>query len=120
MSCTDVRQRITGGTPRTDPSVAAHLGECSGCAGYADRLDAARAVLRASADVLPDPHFATRVLARLPRGRADLLGWAALRVLPAATALVLVLFGWCWIDTPDPLTLFTTSPTDLVTWAGVP
>jgi len=56
------------------------------------RLERARGYFRAHhAGVEPDAAFAGRVVARLEPRTADLLGWAALRLLPATLALVLVL-----------------------------
>jgi hypothetical protein len=46
---------------------------------------------RHHANVQPDPAFADRVTARLRREPVELLGWAALRLLPATLALVLIL-----------------------------
>jgi hypothetical protein len=80
----------------------AHLDACPECAAFARRLMLAREVLRqpaASAEAMePDASFALRVVQHLPRP-ADLLGWAALRALPAALALVLALL---WIGVSQP------------------
>lgn len=57
-----------------------------------ERLERARIYFREHhAGVEPDAAFADRVVARLVRPPADLLGWAAWRLLPATLALVLIL-----------------------------
>jgi hypothetical protein len=53
---------------------------------------------RHHANVQPDAGFAGRVAARLQRDPAELLGWAALRLLPISILLALVL-GWASIRT---------------------
>ena len=59
-----------------------------------ERLLQARLLLqRHHANVEPDAGFADRVAARLKRDPAEMLGWAALRLLPASLLLALVL-GW--------------------------
>ncbi len=79
------------------------------------RLEAVRLYLRGHhAGVEPDAGFAARVAARLDRPAADLLGWAAWKLLPATLALVLVLVWFAFQVTPlneaassqadDPLT----------------
>ncbi len=60
------------------------------------RLEQARLYFRRHhANVQPDPAFADRVTARLRREPVELLGWAALRLLPATLALLLIL---AWIS----------------------
>ena len=62
------------------------------------------------------PAFAARVVADLPRP-SPVLGWAALRLLPAATALLLVLSAWVWFGTGTPSEMVASAPTDdLVSW----
>lgn len=59
----------------------------------AERWRAAQEALRAHhARVEPDAAFAARVLARLPEVE-DPFAWAALRLLPAAAVLALLLAG---------------------------
>ena len=69
------------------------------------------------ADVEPDPAFAGRVLARLERNPGEILGLAALRLLPAALALVLFL-GWLALRTaPDQdASPAQPSPDDVISW----
>lgn len=57
-----------------------------------DRMEAARRYFRQHhANVAPDTGFAGRVAARLTPEPAEILGWAALRLLPAMLALIFVL-----------------------------
>jgi hypothetical protein len=94
MDCRTVRERLVR-EPEPDAEVRIHLESCAGCAAFARRLGLARDVLRTPASALdPDPGFARRVASRLPQ-TSELLGWAALRALPAALALALAL---SWID----------------------
>jgi hypothetical protein len=84
----------------------------------AARIETARRLLRDHhADIRPDAAFADRVVARLPQASPDLLGWAALKLLPA-TLLVAVVLGWlAWQATVDPGTAQVSSPTeDLLSW----
>ena len=94
MRCGEVRQRLMEDARGATPAdVERHLDTCAVCAAFARRLEATRAGLRAHrTDHLPDPAFAARVTAALP-GTTEVLGWAALRLLPAAIALAL-LCGW--------------------------
>lgn len=94
-----------------------HLAECEECSRFAARLEEATRVLGERPPVvIPDVGFAARVVARLPE-RDPILGWAALRVLPAAAALLLVLGIWAWLGTSTPSELTTASPTDdLIAW----
>jgi len=95
-----VRDRLTRSEP--DGDTAAHLETCPECAAFARRLELARETLRqpaASADAMePGASFALRVIERLPKP-TELLGWAALRALPAAVVLVLALL---WIGVSQP------------------
>src|SRR5436190_15930265 len=94
MRCDEARERLTASaSAATDENLRAHLDACAGCAAFAQRLDATRLVLRSRrSDFVPDPAFSARVVAALP-GTTELLGWAAVRLLPAALALAL-LCGW--------------------------
>jgi hypothetical protein len=97
--------------------VARHLKDCVACSRYAERLGAAGVLLRDHhAELAPPAGFTARVGAALP-APAGLLGWAALRVLPATLALVLVLSGWCWLEAPWPSVPLGESATDdLLSW----
>ncbi len=77
------------------------------------RMDEVRRLLREHhAGVEPDPGFAQRVVARIEREPRDLLGWAALRLLPATLVLALLLVWWTVTRTPDPATLLLESPAE--------
>ncbi|HEY2737091.1 MAG TPA: hypothetical protein VGK45_01735 [Thermoanaerobaculia bacterium] len=99
-----VRDRLLRSEPGSEVAASdrAHLDACPECAAFARRLELAREALRrpaASADALePDASFALRVIERLPKP-TELLGWAALRALPAAVVLVLALL---WIGVSQP------------------
>lgn len=57
-----------------------------------ERWEIARGLLQQRTEVEPDFYFAKRVVARLPKpDSTDLLGWAALRALPAALGLAALL-----------------------------
>jgi len=99
MDCKTLRsQMMVGG--RESAAWSEHLSVCRSCAAFAARLDAVRLSLRASSglEIAPDLAFSARVLARLPRG-PELLGWAALRALPAALVLALAL---AWMGSSEP------------------
>jgi len=92
MNCRDVRDRLGGpGEDRAAAPVRQHLEACESCALLARRWEAARARFESRADVEPGPEFAARVAARVRGRSADTLGRAALRFMPAAFALLLVL-----------------------------
>jgi predicted anti-sigma-YlaC factor YlaD len=68
-----------------------HLAACPSCARLADRwAETERALASRRVRVTPPADFARRVVARLSRPE-DLVGWAALRLLPATLVLVLLL-----------------------------
>jgi hypothetical protein len=88
MDCRTVKDRLM--RSERDGEAAAHLDACPECAAFARRLALAREALgepAAPADAMePDASFALRVVQRLPRP-AEVLGWAALRSLPADAVL---------------------------------
>jgi len=97
MRCADVRRMLMDGTVATSAARAteldAHLAGCADCRAFAARREAVRAGLRAHQfEHVPDAAFAARVTAALP-GPTEVLGWAAMRLLPAALALAL-LVSW--------------------------
>jgi hypothetical protein len=95
-----------------------HLEDCASCGRFAARLRIARQVLvEHRADVEPDAAFAARVASRLPKGPAEILGWAAARLIPATLVLALVL-GWFALRAePAPVVAEEAAPTDdLVSW----
>jgi hypothetical protein len=118
MNCHETRDRLSTDAPRPAGPVAEHLRDCAACTRFARRLEAARAILRDHhCQVEPDAHFASRIAARLGDAPNGKLGWAAVRVLPATVALLLVLAWLSWETTPNPSSLFASSPTeDLLTW----
>lgn len=86
------------------PGPAAHLADCADCAAFARRAAALRGGLPAHrSEAVPGPEFAARVVARLPGGAAEMLGWASLRLLPAALALA-VAFSWYGLSRGPGLT----------------
>ncbi len=124
MRCTIARHRLTAGVHGAPPpaDLASHLAACPTCGAFAARLDAARSALASvPTPVEPDPAFARRVAARLAQTRpspSDDLGWAALRLLPAALALVVILAGWGLATSPSPVELLADQPeADALSWA---
>jgi predicted anti-sigma-YlaC factor YlaD len=127
--CRTVRDRLTRSERGGETAAAhrAHVKTCAECAAFARRLALAREVLRQpaapAAAMEPDASFALRVVERLPRP-AELLGWAALRALPAAVALVLALL-WIGVSQPPSAQEFrevlseSASPDIVLTYAAV-
>jgi len=121
MNCREFQRALTAGAKETrepssaPPALERHRSRCPRCAGFAARFESARALLElpASGDPRPRPGFASRVVARLPE-RQSPLAWAAVRLLPATTALALTLLGWCWLATPAPSELWTEAGNDQV------
>lgn len=90
MSCREVRRTLCSGTGRRS-GVSEHLATCPDCRELSDRWQAIEGELAAPVHaVVPGPEFAARVVAALP-GSTEVLGWAALRLLPGAVALALLL-----------------------------
>jgi len=119
MNCAQVRKRLTDEQARTPVAgVLEHLGECPSCTRFAERLQLAEEVLRDHhSGTEPDAGFASRVVAALPTSSSDLLGWAAIRLLPATLALALVLTVWALAATPSPTSLLEQSVNeDLWSW----
>ena len=123
--CDRARRELLRGVDRVSGPTARHLDDCGACARFAERFQAAHDGLREHrAAVVPDAGFAARVTAALPAPAAApadalerTLSWAALRLLPAAVALALVLGAWCWIGTSSPASLAGTAPSDdVLTW----
>jgi predicted anti-sigma-YlaC factor YlaD len=115
QDCRTVRDRLTRAlAAASDAEITAHLESCSACAAYARRLTVAREVLAVPAappDAMePSPSFAVRVVARLPK-TTEVLGWAALRALPAALVLVMALLWIGVAQPPEPRDLWTDAPT---------
>ena len=117
MNCDTVQKVLMDEGARRGAGFDEHLERCSECARFAERLAIAQAALQDHhADVEPDSTFAGRVVANLPQP-SPVLGWAAVRLLPAATALLLVLSAWAWFGTDTPSETVASAPTDdLVSW----
>ena len=117
MNCRSAQRRLTSEQTGDRARLEAHLAECGDCSRLAARLDLARQALEEHhTDVTPNGAFAARVLSDLPQP-SPILGWAAVRLLPAAAALLLVLSAWAWLAAPVVSELSDTSPTDdLVSW----
>lgn len=113
MKCAEARDRLLEVRPgAASGEVATHLAGCAACAAFAARLALAQEAMRAHhAGVEPGPGFASRVAAELP-GPSEMLGWAALRLLPAGLALAAALAAWSLVAAPDASSLFDTSPSD--------
>jgi len=119
MNCNEARSRLLhlAAPPPAGEPLADHLESCAPCAAYAARLAyTVRALADHHAGVEPDATFAARVVAALPE-RSGLVGRVALKLLPAALALVLVLGGWIVIEQRRHTVVQESIPTDdLLTW----
>jgi predicted anti-sigma-YlaC factor YlaD len=122
MNCEKVQKTLTDeralhAEDGRSEAVDSHLQECESCSRFAERLGHARQALQEHhVDVRPDAAFVARVVADLPQP-SPVLGWAAVKLLPAAAALLLVLSTWAFLSTGTPTELVTASPTDdLVSW----
>ncbi|MCB1036607.1 MAG: hypothetical protein KDD47_22470 [Acidobacteria bacterium] len=122
MKCQRARDLLTAGPANQPGRLDDHLAGCPSCRLFAERMSAVRRELRSHhTAVEPDGAFSARVLSRLPgsgRERAtDLLGWAALRLLPVAVVLALLLGGWSLAASPSPQTLLSSVDQDPIAWA---
>ena len=118
MECERLRRLLTTAREQGASGVEAHIEGCAPCARFARRAQAARRWFRDHHEnVRPDAEFADRVMGRLERPAADLLGWAAVKLLPATLALVLLLALWSFTK-PAPGELVATHPADddLLSW----
>jgi hypothetical protein len=119
MNCNRLRNLLVSPErPQLPEEGRQHLEECASCGRFSERLRIARrALAEHRVDVEPDAAFASRVAARLPQGPAEILGWAAARLIPATLALALVL-GWLALRAePAQVVAEETAPTDdLVSW----
>jgi hypothetical protein len=110
MSCETVRDLLLRGAAE-DLVCIGHLEACVRCAEFARRLAEVREALRLpGSPAEPDSAFAARVVARLPASR-DMLGWAALRALPAALALAAALTWIGFQELPSADQVLTAEPT---------
>ncbi len=115
MNCHDFQTALARQAEGMLSALERHRQRCSDCARFAERMVSAGELLGrpANANALPPSNFAARVAAGLPE-RENPLTWAALRLLPATTALALALLGWCWLTTPSPVELWTEAGDDQV------
>lgn len=123
MTCDEARDALLATARDRAPAAAAaaHLRDCTACARFAARLAATREALAAERlAVEPDAGFSARVLAALPSD-TQLVGWAALRLLPAALGL-LAAFTWVsFREAPSPTQalLGGGSPETLLVWSAM-
>jgi len=119
MTCSEARARLLRliAPPRPAGPLADHLDSCASCGAFAARLAlAVRSLADHHARVEPDAAFAARVVAALPE-RRPLVARFALRLLPAALALALVLGGWVVLEQRrHPATQETAPTDDLLGW----
>ena len=112
MECQNVRKKLLEPDQSRDRNLQEHLRVCTSCARFADRLEMTQALLRDHhARVEPGPDFSARVIGNLARG-PELMGWAAIRLLPASLALVLALLGWTLYTGSDSPELPQSAPSD--------
>jgi hypothetical protein len=108
--CRRVRNQLLREGEAASRRLGPHLAGCAGCSDFARRLVLARQALgRRASDPRPDPGFAARVQARLPRS-GDMLGWAAFRALPAAVAVALALAAVGISQQPPPASPLLVEP----------
>lgn len=117
MKCSKIQTVIVSGTRSLSGPESEHLQGCEECSRFARRFELVENALRDHhARAEPDPAFAARVASRLP-APPPMLGWAALRLLPATLALAIVLSAWAWIGNASSSDLVAMSPTDdLLSW----
>jgi hypothetical protein len=112
MNCDTAQKILMAEKARRAGDVYEHLETCAVCARFAERLAIAHGLFENHhARVSPDADFAARVVSERPQP-SPVLGWAAMRLLPAAAALLLVLSVWAWLGTVTPGELVASSPTD--------
>jgi len=115
MSCGAVERELTAckaGEP-TSNATRRHLDGCPHCARFDRRLRSVELAMREhrSRTTAP-PGFATAVGRLLPQDR-DLIGWAALRLLPATIGLLLLL-SWLNLQQARTAGSETSDPTEAV------
>jgi predicted anti-sigma-YlaC factor YlaD len=119
MKCRDLQTRLLTTDVTKDAALAEHLGGCPGCRDFAQKWTLLRGALGPAATTPePDAGFSARVMARLPQP-SEMLGWAALRALPAAVLLALVLAGLGAAEVPPPVSLLVDEPSSsqLLAWS---
>lgn len=116
MNCRKVRGLLTA-RRTADRAARRHVADCDECGRFAQRLAAVeRELSERHAGVRPRAGFAARVEAQLPRDD-DLMGWAALRLLPATLGFILLL---SWLNLRTPASQTAAEPVDpaeaVLTW----
>lgn len=117
--CSKARAELLRGVDRVSGGAARHLEGCEACRSFAERFAVAHGSLRHhGARVTPDAGFSARVTAALPAPESGGdMTWAALRLLPAAVALALILGAWSWLRTSWPSDLEAAAPSDdVLSW----
>lgn len=118
MNCRTARRAMDKLDAARDIALQHHLAGCDDCRKLKDALDAAGSMLKERhAGVVPDAAFAARIRARLHTEPAQVLGTAALRLLPV-TAIILALLTWmAFTATPVTDTIVAKAPTeDVLAW----
>ena len=109
MNCKDVRENLiellTEG--QADPAVAAHVKECSACAGELESLRKTMSLLDEWEAPEPTPYFLTRLQAHVREEQGKQpegwLRWARQPWLATALAAVLVLGGAVYLEVRPPI-----------------
>jgi len=118
MNCRTARRAMDDPGNSREVDLTRHLAGCDDCRKLKAVLDEAGSMLRSRhAGVVPDATFATRVRARLHREPSQLLGMAALRLLPV-TILILVVISWlAFTAAPQVEQVSSDAPTeDVLAW----
>ena len=128
MNCRKIRDRLAAG--HASDMIERHLVECDGCRTFAGDLGAVRESLRRHhAGATPDPSFAARVSSCLPAAQpVEVLGWAAMKLLPLSLVVALALAWLAWDRTTvtvDPMPEVAVENSDPLAWlfdepAGAP
>ncbi len=118
MKCRTARRAMDAPGTTRNADLNRHVAECDECRRLMAALSETSSMLRSRhAGVVPDAGFATRVRARLQREPAQVVGTAALRLLPV-TVVILVLLSWlAFTATPQADTASGEAPTeDVLAW----
>jgi hypothetical protein len=123
MRCAQVRDHLVApGDGSHRAGLDQHLAGCPDCSRFHDRLELVRRTLREDRpSIEPDPGFAARVAARIDQP-AEVLAWAALRLLPAALVILIALAALISIADRAPaeetVTTVSSEPasSDLLVW----
>jgi hypothetical protein len=120
MDCREFRSRLMDGQSSSASVGAAHRDSCGRCQEFERRWALVRLGVGQPAEHHDgDLAFATRLVARLPKA-PEVMGWAALRALPAAVLLALLLAGLGASEVPAPASLLTDDPSSsqLFAWSA--